>query len=90
MTNPFELILEKLDAIQHELTALKAVPTKSMASEPQEALLTEEELLDMLKICRSTSIKYRSQGMPYVRKDGRLFYFRSEVYEWLKSARKTY
>ena len=83
MTNPFEIIVQKLDAIQIELAELRVGSNKPASLPKQSELLTEEELLGLLKICRSTSIAYRKKGMPYIRQGGRIFYMKDDVFAWL-------
>ena len=83
MTNPFEIIFQKLDALKSDIAELRAGSIKLEALPKQSELLTEEELLSLLKICRSTSIAYRKKGMPYIRLGGRIYYMKDDVFAWL-------
>jgi hypothetical protein len=85
MINPFEIIIQKLDEIQSDLADLKAGQKQKPQNQPEVEIITEEDLLQLLKISRSTSIKFRSLGMPYMRQGGRLFYFKDEVYAWMRT-----
>jgi predicted DNA-binding transcriptional regulator AlpA len=85
MINPFDVIVQKLEAIQSELAELKARPVHVPHNTEQAELLTETQLIKLLAISRTTSIEYRKKGMPYTRQGGRIFYFKEEVFNWLQS-----
>ena len=88
MINPFDIIVQKLEEIQRDIAELKSQQALKTQKHPEVELLTEEDLLRLLKICRSTSIKYRSLGMPYIRQGARIFYFKDEVYNWMRNKKK--
>jgi ribosome recycling factor len=88
MINPFDIIVQKLEEIQRDIAELKAGLKQKTQNHPEVEIITEEQLLQLLKICRSTSIKYRSLGMPYIRQGARIFYFKDEVYNWMRTKKR--
>lgn len=87
MENPFELILEKLESIEHQLQQLQ---------EENKAGISDT-IMDMNEIC--SYIKYQKTSIygliqkkkiPYIKAGGRILFRKSEIDNWLdKGRRKT-
>ena len=86
MTNPFEVISAKLDYIE-TLLLDRNYPTPN--TEPEEKILTRDEVCKLLNITKSTLWKRTKTGKIQSYGQGRrVYYKRSEVMESLTPLKK--
>jgi predicted DNA-binding transcriptional regulator AlpA len=69
----FRILMEKIENI---------VPEKK----PEDEIMGSEELQAFLNSSRTTIYNYMNkEGLPYHKVPGKLFFFKSEVLQWLKT-----
>lgn len=90
MENPFQSIIDELRELNRNYSSLADARNISPKVPDDDA----EEVLDFLgfcqflKISKATGYKYTSQNLaPYIKKEGKLFFLKSDLIEWLKSGR---
>lgn len=52
------------------------------------ALLTEEELMEYIKVSRKTINEWREKGLPYLKPSRAIRYEKEEVIKWMKDNTK--
>ena len=85
MENPFELILEKLNAIENLLKHQKGIEPIITTTQTLKDVLTMNEAADFL--CQSKSSLYKKTAdwtIPHYKIGGTLFFKRSELFEWIE------
>lgn len=88
MQNPFELLEAKLSNIERLLIDLKLKPEVHPGSGEEEPL-NVEQAANFLDLEPSTIYaKVQAGEIPHSRKGKRLYFFRSELLEYLKGGRK--
>lgn len=90
MVNPFQIIIDELRELNRNYSSLADAKNISQKVVDDDA----EEVFDFLAFCqflkisKATGYKYTSQNLvPYIKKEGKLFFLKSELIEWLKSGR---
>lgn len=84
MENPFELIMNKLNAIEKLLMLKQEVATK----EETEEIMNVEKAVKHLGMSRVTIYQYTSKrAIPHFKRGKRLFFKRSELDNWLTGNR---
>ncbi|MEI7725325.1 MAG: helix-turn-helix domain-containing protein [Bacteroidota bacterium] len=88
MINPFELIENRLSNIETLLLNLKATPTPTS--------LKDELPINIDEACRVTGYakpsiysKFSRRGIPGYRRGQKLYFYRSELLEWIKSGKRS-
>lgn len=91
MVNPFQVIIDyliELIRIANSLVSdINDISSKA-SSNDIDVVLDFVGFCQFLKISKATGYKYTSQNLvPYIKKEGKLFFLKSELIEWLKSGR---
>ena len=88
MINPFELIENRLSNIETLLLNLKATPTPTS--------LKDELPINIDEACRVTGYakpsiysKFSRREIPGYRRGQKLYFYRSELLEWIKSGKRS-
>ena len=89
MNNPFEVIEARLSTIENLILDLKHHP-KSDQTDHQEQIFTVQQAAEFLTITVPTVYSKCSRGeLPHMKRNGRLYFSRSELTEYLKDGRKS-
>ena len=88
VANPFESIESRLASIESKLDALKHHPKPSQ-QEPQDQPLDVQQAANFLNLRVPTIYTKVSKGeLSYVKRNGRLYFFRTDLIEYLMQGRK--
>ena len=83
MKNPFETIDERLSNIEGLLLDLKHSPKEQSESDRP---LNMDEVCKLTGKSRPTIYRYVADGnIPYHKQGGRLYFFESEIVDWIKN-----
>ena len=89
MENPFEIIVQRLDAIERLLiefkggTQIEEAPTKK-----EDELMNVQQVADYLTLAVQTIYGYvGNREIPYLKHGKRLYFRRTEIDDWLGQAR---
>lgn len=89
MTNPFEILEERLIRIEHLLTDLKLSIQKQNAQEESEELLSAKQAAALLNIALPTLYGYTSRmEIPVSKKGKRLYFSKKELLDWVMQGRQ--
>lgn len=89
MSNPFEILEERLIRIEHLLADLKLTIQKQNAQKEAEELLTAKQAAALLNIALPTLYGYTSRmEIPVSKKGKRLYFSKKELLEWVKEGRQ--
>lgn len=89
MTNPFEAITERLSSIENLILDLKHPQQQEQPKQEAEAPIFIQEASKLLGITVPTMYSKVSKGeVPVTKRGKRLYFFRSELLEYLKQGRK--
>jgi hypothetical protein len=91
MENPFQIIIDYLREIKRNvgllITLIKDI-SRIASSIDNEEVLDFEGFCRFLKLSKATGYKYTSQNLvPFIKKEGKLLFLKSELLEWLKTGR---
>lgn len=87
MTNPFEIISNRLSNIESLLLDIKHAP-QTTDTAPQDELLTIEQAADFLSLSVPTLYaKTSTKAIPFMKRGKRLYFSRTELMEYLKAGR---
>jgi len=76
--------------IEQRKLILKAIHENEFSENPIEEVLTLSRICELLELKRQTIYSYVSRGLiPYHKKAGKLYFFRQEIEEWIKSGNKS-
>jgi len=89
MENPFDVINEKLERIEKQLTEMrKALLCTTLEKENQEEIMTKEQVCELLSISVSNIYKLTStRQIPHYRRGKKLIFKRSEIEKWAFESR---
>ena len=88
MTNPFEVIEERLSNIESLILDLKKQPQQAEPIQPPEKLLTIQEAAKFLNLTVPTIYSKVSKGeLPVMKRSKRLYFSSIELMEYLKDGR---
>jgi excisionase family DNA binding protein len=87
MENPFEIILERLDRIEH-LIQQRANEVPSADKETEDQLMNVTALAEYLSLSRTTiySMTHRRE-IPFYKKGKRLYFRQSDIDTWINEGR---
>jgi excisionase family DNA binding protein len=89
MTNPFEVIEERLSSIEILLEHLKEQPQQAVTTEQPEQLLSIQEAAQFLNLTVPTIYSKVSKGeLPVMKRSKRLYFSSTELMEYIKEGRK--
>lgn len=89
MTNPFEILEERLIRIENLLADLKLTIQKQNTQKEAEELLTVKQAAALLNIALPTLYGYTSRmEIPVSKKGKRLYFSKRELLEWVKEGRQ--
>ena len=84
MENPFEIIEQRLNNIENQLSELLKMAKAPTLKEATEEIMTVEQLSDYLTIARQTIYgKCSSKEIPYYKRGKRLYFKKSEINNWI-------
>ena len=76
--------------IKQNKLILNAIHENGCSENQTEEVLTLSRICELLELKRQTIYSYVSRGLiPYHKKAGKLYFFRQEIEEWIKSGNKT-
>lgn len=88
MNNPFETIEARLNTIETLLLELKHEPKTVTTSAQLEELLTAKQTAQLLDLSLATIYEKVSRNeLPYMKRGNRLYFYKSELNEYLKEGR---
>ena len=89
MTNPFEVIENRLTSIENLLLDLKQKPIEVGIQNEAEKLLNIQEAAEFLNLTVPTIYSKVSKGeLPVMKRSKRLYFSRTELLEYIKDGRK--
>ncbi|MBI0401362.1 helix-turn-helix domain-containing protein [Cyclobacterium marinum] len=89
MNNPFEVIEARLSNIENLILDLKHKSKQAESSNQPERLLTIQEAAELLSLTVPTLYSKVSKGeLPVMKRSNRLYFFRTELLDYLKGGRK--
>ena len=87
MENPFEIIDARLSRIENLLLNLKPLAIEN-SPEPETVLLIKQ-VAELIKLSVPTIYGYVSRReIPHYKKGKRLYFFKTEILDWIKEDRK--
>ena len=89
MENPFETILTEIRELRHQVEALKAkITAPPPAQEPESDLMTTRQAAKYMNVAKATIYRKASlQEIPYMKRNGRLYFDRAELKQYIKAGR---
>ena len=89
MENPFEIIEQRLNNIENQLSELLKMAKAPILKEVTEEIMTVEQLSDYLTIARQTIYeKCSKKEIPYFKAGKRLYFKKSVINDWINSGRR--
>ena len=89
MENPFEIIEQRLNNIENQLSELLKMAKAPTLKEATEEIMTVEQLSDYLTIARQTIYeKCSKKEIPYFKAGKRLYFKKSVINDWINSGRR--
>ena len=86
MENPFEIIIEKLTAIERRLDAIEANIKEPLATNDQRKILSSREISEYLGLAMSTIYgKVYRREIPFMKGGSKLHFDIDEINEWLRN-----
>jgi len=87
MDNPFEFIIERLNALDRKISVL--MESRGDKYQPQDDLLNIEEVARFINESKSSVYSRTSKRtIPFYKRGKKLLFKRSEVLAWLESGKK--
>lgn len=90
MENPFQSIIDELKEINRKVSSMDTdLQNINIRVDPQnDDVLDFSGFCKFLKISTPTGYKYTSSNtVPYFKKEGKLYFLKSHLLEWIKSGR---
>lgn len=89
MENPFEVIMEKLDRIERMVTIIREYQEIKETLDNGKEIMNVQQVADYLSIAKQTvyGMTCRSK-VPYYKRGKRLYFQKSDIDEWLLTARR--
>jgi excisionase family DNA binding protein len=89
MSNPFEVLENRLNSIEDLLQQIKAKSEKPDETPESEELLTVEEAATFLKLRPQTLYVLMSRGeLPFMKRSKRCYFLKSELLDYMKRGRR--
>ena len=89
MENPFEIIEQRLNNIENQLSELLKMAKAPILKEVTEEIMTVEQLSDYLTIARQTIYeKCSKKEIPYFKAGKRLYFKKNVINDWINSGRR--
>ena len=88
MENPFEIIIEKLNAIEKRLDNIELKTLKSKSVTERNTIMNVKELSEYLNLAIATIYSKVSRGeIPYMKRSNKLYFELQVINTWLRKGR---